>query len=313
MNKVIKSVLRPVVAPIRDNMYIALGHFFPKTLAGIIYKRTFNKELNWKNPRNINEKINWLKFYSDTSEWSRLADKYEVRKYICECGFEDLLVKLYGKWDNAKDIDWNSLPDKFIMKTNNGSGDVLICRNKAELNTEEATRHFDKMLHNRFGNIFAEPHYNKIKPCIIAEELLDNKKQEVESSSLVDYKIWAFNGKPAYIWTCHNRTHAPHYSVVVGIYDLDWNFHPEYAVSTPHYRLSDKAIPKPKSLDRMLEVAAKLSKGFPVLRVDLYEVDGKPYFGELTFSALAGFNDSYTDEFLNILGDLTHIDGLDRQ
>lgn len=310
MKQTIKSILHPLISPIHQRLMLNIGYFSPKTLANIQYKRGFKKNINWENPHNINEKINWLKFNSDTSAWSRLADKYKVREYICSCGLEDMLVKLYGKWDNAKDIDWDNLPNEFIMKTNNGSGDVLICRNKAELNTEKATRHFDKMLNNKFGNFMAEPHYNKIRPCIIAEELLDNKKQDITSSSLVDYKIWAFDGKPAYIWVCYNRT--PH-SVNVGVYDLDWNFHPEYSISTSHYILSDKKIPKPKSLNRMLQAAAIISKGFPELRVDLYEVDGKPYFGEMTFSSAAGFNDFYTDEFLNILGDLTHIDGLDRQ
>ena len=147
-----------------------------------------------------------------------------------------------------------------------------------------------------------EPHYNSIKPCIIAEELLDNTKQPIASSSLIDYKIWAFDGKPAYIWVCFNRTH---HSVDVGVYDLDWNFHPEFSISTPHYRLTDIAVPRPKSLDQMLRAASILSKGFPELRVDLYEVDNKPYFGELTFTSAGGFNDFYSQDFLNILGDMT--------
>ena len=123
----------------------------------------------------------------------------------------------------------------------------------------------------------------------------------MESTSLVDYKVWAFNGKPAYVWTCHNRTKD---SCVVGVYDLDWRFHPEYSVSNSHYILASQPIPRPSSLDRILHAASVLSEGFPQARVDFYEVDGKPYFGEITFTAASGFNDFYTREFLLILGRL---------
>ena len=113
--------------------------------------------------------------------------------------------------------------------------------------------------------------------------------------------MWAFDGKAAYIWVCFNRT--PH-SVECQVYDTDWNFHPEYSVSTPHYVLSNMEIPKPKCLKQMLSVAETLSKGFPELRCDLYEVDGKLYFGEMTFTASAGFNYFYSEQFRIILGKL---------
>lgn len=288
---------------VQDILFYIISRLSSKMMASILYKREFRKPLNWKAPIDLNEKINWLKFYSDTAKWTLLTDKYRVREYVKSCGLEHLLVKLYGKWDNVKDIDWEQLPNKFIMKTNNGSGDVFICEDKSKLNINKCKRHFNALMRKTFGYEMGEPHYKKIKPCIIAEELLDVKKQPIVSSSLIDYKIWSFDGKPAYIWACFNRT--PH-SVEVGIYDLDWNFHPEYSRSTSHYVLSH-SIPKPKSLDKMLEAASVLSKGFPELRVDLYEVDGKPYFGELTFTSAGGINNFYTDEFLKILGDLTDL------
>jgi len=211
-----------------------------------------------------------------------------------------MLVKLYGKWDRAEQIDWQALPQQFVMKANNGSGDILICTDKSKVNTELETRKFNKILRSRFGYKMAEPHYNKIPPCIIAEELLDIKKQPIKSSSLIDYKIWAFNGKPAYIWACYDRDE---HSVQVGVYDLDWIFHPEHSVETRHYKIAKKQLPRPVTLDKMLEAAAILSKGFPQVRVDLYEVDGKAYFGELTFTSNGGFNNFYTDGFLKELGD----------
>lgn len=302
MNSIIKNALGSKYPIIQDWLFRLIGKVSPKTLAAIQYKRGFGKPLDWNNPKDINEKINWLKFNYDTSLWTDYSDKFKVREHIARLGLSNMLVELYGHWDKASMIDWNSLPEKFVMKTNNGSGDVLICHDKSKLDPKECNILLQKHLTGRFGDSMGEPHYNSIKPCIIAEELLDNTKQPIASSSLIDYKIWAFDGKPAYIWVCFNRTH---HSVDVGVYDLDWNFHPEFSISTPHYRLTDIAVPRPKSLDQMLRAASILSKGFPELRVDLYEVDNKPYFGELTFTSAGGFNDFYSQDFLNILGDMT--------
>ncbi|MBO4641764.1 MAG: glycosyltransferase [Bacteroidaceae bacterium] len=292
--------LRHALRPVRTSYELLVGKLFPKRLASIRYKQVYGVAINWSNPKNIDEKINWLKFYSDTSRWTLLADKYRVRQYVEECGFGDMLVKLYGKWEQAADIDWESLPNQFVMKTNHGSGDVLICHDKQLTDRKYWTKMFDKWLHTDFGSMMGEPHYKYIKPCVIAEELLDADKQPIASSSLIDYKIWAFNGKPSYIWCCLNRTPK---SVEVITYDMQWNPHPEFSIDTPHYILTDKRIPRPNSLERMLYAASVLSKGFPQVRVDFYEVDGKAYFGEMTFTSSSGVNYFYTDEFRNHLGD----------
>lgn len=280
-------------------IYFIVGHISQEALVCIYYKHTVGRTLNINNPKNIDEKINWLKFRGDTSKWPILADKYRVRTYIKEKGLDNILVSLYGKWDKAEEINWESLPNQFVMKTNHGSGDVFICRNKSEIDTTFLTQFFSSQLKQKYGNLLGEPHYNKIMPCIIAEELLDNKKQSIKSSSLIDYKIWSFDGKPAYIWICYNRTK---YSCEVGVYDLNWVFHPEYSISGDHYKLAKSAIPRPISLDKMLYDAAVLSQGFPQVRIDFYEIEGKPYFGEMTFTSSAGCNDFYTQEFLDILG-----------
>lgn len=293
--------LRHALHPIMAAYESFLGRHYPKRLTSIHYKQKYGVALNWSHPQDIDEKICWMKFNSDTSRWTLLADKYRVRQYVEECGLGDTLVKLYGKWDNAASIDWDSLPNQFVMKTNHGSGDVLICKDKQSLDRKYWTWQLDKWLHTDFATIMGEPHYKDIPPCIIAEELLDASKQSIVSSSLIDYKIWAFDGKPAYIWCCINRSTD---SVEVVTYDTEWNVHPEVSVNTPYYILTDKRIPRPKSLERMLHAASKLSKGFPQVRVDYYEVDGKPYFGELTFTSSSGINYFYTDDFRKRLGDL---------
>lgn len=276
----------------------------PKFLASLQYLYHFHKPLNWLQPKDLNEKINWLKFNSDTSLWTLCADKYRVREYVKQKGVEFTLVKLYGKWDKVKDIDWNSLPSSFVLKTNNGSGDILICRDKSAINVEEVINTYSRLLSVSFSETNGEPHYADMQPCVIAEELLDCKLQPIDTESLIDYKIWCFNGKPHHIWACYNRCES---SVEVATYDLNWKRHDECSVFTSHYKRAKCDLPKPKSLELMLEIASKLSEGIPQVRIDLYEVDDKPYFGEMTFTSAGGFMNFYTPTFLRKMGDLVDL------
>lgn len=296
--------LRHQLRPIREKYELFLGRYFPKKLSSMRYKAHYGVDIDWKHPKTIDEKINWLKYNTDTSMWTRLADKYRVRQYVTDCGLDDILVPLYGKWDNAADIDWDSLPRQFVMKTNNASKSVLICKDKDSLDTAYWTKEVDKWMHSDYSAEKGEIHYRGIPPCIIAEKLLDATKQPVPSSSLIDYKVWAFDGKPAYIWCCLNRTQD---SVEVITYDTQWDAHPEYSEDYYHFIPTDKRLPRPITLDKMLDAAARLSKGFPQVRVDFYEVDGKLYFGEMTFTSSAGINGFYTKEFLLELGHLTKL------
>lgn len=271
----------------------------PKKLADYLYYKLTHRHINWSCPKDINEKIQWLKFYGDTSLWPICADKLAVRDFVQERGCGDLLVKLYGSWEKAEDITWNSLPNKFVMKVNNGSGDVLICNNKANLDINEETKKFASLLDIKFGSLFAEPHYNLIKPSIICEELLDCHSQSIKTTSLVDYKFFCFDGKPTYVWTCYNRTPK---SVEVALYDLDWNYHPEKSVFTNFYKKANILLPKPVCFEEMFHAASLLSKGFPQVRIDFYEVNGKPYFGEMTFTSEGGYMIFFTQKFLDELG-----------
>ena len=273
----------------------------PIQVARLKFRYKLHRWPDFMHPRDLNEKMNWMKFYGDTSLWPDLADKYKVREFVKSKGLEDILVKLYGKWDKPEDIDWGGLPDQFVMKANNGSGDVIVCHDKAQINKVEVIAYFKKILSQKYGAASGEPHYAKIKPCVVAEELLDASTQLVRTSSLIDYKIWCFNGEPKYVWTCYNRTKE---GTEVAMFDEDWNFHPEYSVYTHHYSEAKQQVPKPECLDEMLRVARKLSEGFPILRCDLYEVNKKVYFGEMTFTSLGGFMDFYTQEFLDKAGNM---------
>ena len=276
----------------------------PKLLVSLQYYYHFKKFLNWSSPKDLNEKINWLKFNSDTSLWSLCADKYRVREFVKQKGLEETLVKLYGKWDKAEDIEWDLLPNSFVLKTNNGSGDILLCTDKNKLNKNEVVMKYSTLLSKKFCETNGEPHYMSMQPCIIVEEILDCKKQSIVTDTMIDYKIWCFNGKPHHIFTCCNRFKD---SVEVAVYDLQWKRHDECSVFTSHYKRIKSNLPKPKSLDKMLEIASKLSEGIPQVRVDLYEVDNKPYFGEMTFTSAGGFMSYFTPSFLREMGELVDL------
>ena len=249
--------------------------------------------IDWNDPKDINEKIQWLMCFSDTSEWTRLSDKVKVREYVTEKGLGGLLVPMLGTWKQSADIPWDDLPDKFVLKCNHDSGSTHIIDGDTDRQAVGAA--LDEALKQQYGYRHGEMHYNGIDPCILAEEFLDSG-----DTVPVDYKIWCFDGKPYCIWACYGRT-ADH--VYVNVYDLDWNPRPEASVFTDHYRDGRAILPKPETLPQMLEAAATLSAGFPEVRVDFYEVRGKLYFGEMTFASLMGMMDFYTPEFLKELGD----------
>lgn len=275
-----------------------------KEYADQLYKEAFGYGIDWEHPRDLNEVINVLAFTTDTKMWSRLADKYRVREYVKSKGLEHILVPLLGVWKNPDDIDFDKLPDKFVLKANNGSGDAVIVNDKSKINESEIKAFFKQRFREKIGLWSAEPHYLRIPPRVIAEELLDVNAQSIKSSSLVDYKIWCINGKPEYVFVAYDRTKD---TIKVGVYDLNWQFHPEYSIPTNHCLLMREPISRPTSLEQMISIARHLSNGFPQVRVDLYEIDGKPYFGELTFTSACGRMDYFTNEFLKQMGEEVQI------
>lgn len=286
---------------LKVQMMKIIGTISPKLLTKILYRKTFGKSINLVHPKTLNEKIHWLKFYGDTSLWPLMSDKYRVREYVKEKGLENILVKLYGVWEDANDIDWDNLPDQFVLKANNGCGDVTICKDKSKLDRQKMIAYYNGLMKEEFGVQTGQLHYKDIKPCIIAEELLDASKQQTPSSSLIDYKIWCFNGTPAYIFAYFNRVKDVAECMV---FDVNWQQHPEYLVPSKHFAIYDKPVEKPDNLCEMLRIASTLSKGEPEMRVDLYDVDNKVYFGELTLTAACGFMNHFTEDFMNTLGSL---------
>lgn len=276
----------------------------PEFMAKVRYYSRFHKKLDLKNPKNLNEKILWLAINSDTREWSRLADKYLVREYIHNCGLDDILVPFFGVWDKAEEIDFDKLPQSFIMKSTNGSCSNIIIRDKSLINQEQFVERVKeiedkKVLITGVGDL----HYMRNKSRIIAEGLLENDEVSAKySETLIDYKIWVLNGRAEYIWVCMNRFVHNKDGAEVLTYDREWMPHPEFSVWSNDFSEA-QPMPKPANFEKMLTVAERLCQGFPVVRCDLYNLNGKIYFGEMTFTSLGGMMDFYTPEFLQICGD----------
>ena len=290
-----------------------LGKHHPVTMVQLRYFAVYKRFAHLRHPKDLNEKILHIKLFTDTSRWPDLVDKYKVREYIKELGLEDTLVKLYGVWYSADDFvkSFPSLPDSFILKANNGEGKGtnLVVKDKNQWRVEELAAKVNEWLSRKnIGALVAEPQYEAIKPCVISEQLLP---LDPGHHSLTDYKFWCFEGKPHFVWVCNDRNEDGN-SAHVLTYDTDWNPHPEYSIFTSDY-LQGKPIPKPQNLDYMLAVAEKLSAGFPELRVDLYNIAGKVYFGELTFTSQGGINSFYTQEFLDHAGSLFSVENLKKK
>lgn len=270
----------------------------PKGEANRVYREYFGKNLDWDNPQDLIEKIYWLQHNTDTSLWTRCADKYRVREYVEECGLGNMLPKLYGKWDKAEDVDFDDLPNQFVLKANNGSGTVKIVKDKTKLDLKKTRKMMREWLRYTYGYNSADIFYYDIPPCIIAEELHQIPRDTVSPNSLIDYKIWCFNGEPESVWVAFDRQKVG--AVKMDLFDLNWNELPQHLSSSAHY-VYDPSIKvnRPASLDQMLDACRKLAKPFKEVRADFYDINGKAFFGELTFSSGYGF---YTKEYYNYLG-----------
>jgi hypothetical protein len=277
-----------------------LGRYFPKKLANILYREKFEKEINWSNPKDLNEKINWIAFYTDTRNWTRLADKYAVREYVKSKGYDNILTNLLGVWESPGALSFNKLPKEFILKCNHDAGTVFLIEDKAKINETEVKNQLKVLMKRTFGVKTAEPHYIGIKKKIIAEEFITNDNHK--SNSLIDYKFWCFHGKAYYCHVVYDKN--VYKDKKTDIYSLPgWG--------KQKNKIKDNSendpLPKPLKLKEMIEVAESLSNNFFQCRVDLYFSNSQIYFGELTFTSACGRIKNYTEDFLKELGSKIHI------
>lgn len=256
-----------------------------------LFKNFLGRELNLDNPQTYNDKMQWLKLYWYDPNMKDCVDKYKVREYIAEKGYGHTLNELYGVYDKAEDIDFDKLPDSFILKANHGCRMNIIVNDKSELDREKAVRQLNEWLAEDFYWRNTDWVYKGIEPKIVCEKNLSNDKGEVPE----DYKIFCFEGEPRVIAVDVDR-YGDHYR---NLYDSKWN----YIEGRINYKYKkEKQVPKPELLEEMVEMARILSADFLHVRVDVYELEGKLIFGELTFFNGSGFTRQEPPEFERYLG-----------
>ena len=257
------------------------------------YKHQLHKELNLENPKDFNEKLQWLKLYNRNPEYPQMVDKVTVKDYIAKRIGEEHIIPTIGVYDKYEDIDFSKLPDQFVIKCTHDSASTFVCSDKNTFDFKKAKKWIKMRLRTNYAMLGREWPYYSVKPRIIIEKFMIDES----GTELKDYKFFCFNGKVKCFSVDFNRftRHRANY------------YTPEFELLTLGKKLCppdpDQKLKKPQHLDEMISIAEQLSAGIPFLRVDLYNINGHIYFGELTLFPASGFSPFVTDEWDRTLGD----------
>ncbi len=269
--------------------------FLPdKLYLKIIFRLRVGMKLNLKNPKTFNEKIQWLKINDRNDSYTNLVDKIKVKSIVEKIIGKEYVIPTLGIYDKFEDIDFDILPNRFIIKCNHNSGGVIVVNDKSKIDKSKLSKHFNKLLKENYYYVGREYPYKNIKSKILIEANIqsDNNDEQID-----DYKLMCFNGKVKCSFVCSNRNTKG--GLCVNFYDENWNPMP----FERHYKKNINEFPMPKTYNKMVELAEKLSKNIKFVRVDFYVVDDKIYFGEMTFYPGSGVEEFNPVEWDYILGD----------
>ena len=259
-----------------------LFNYIPDKMAvKIKYRNHFLKKLDLKNPVTFNEKLQWLKLYNRRPEYTMMVDKYAVKKYIADLIGEQFIIPTLGVWDSFGEIDFENLPEKFVLKCTHDSESVKIITNKSMINQESLRRFFEKKLSRNFFYACREWPYKNVKPRIIAEKYLE----DLAAEELIDYKFFCFNGEPCFLYVSVGLQN--HSTAKISFYDLFGNELPFFRSDFNPYHNAKM----PNDMNLMIETAREIASGInaPFVRVDLYEVNNRALFSEITFFPCGGY------------------------
>lgn len=271
----------------------------------VVYYLMTKKRLHLKNPLLFTEKIQWLKLHNRNPFYTLLVDKLAVKKYVAEKIGKDYVIPVLGVWNRAEEINFDSLPERFVLKVNcgGGNGNVYICRNKEQFDFEGVRKALNKGLKSgkAIYRVYREWPYKNIEPKILAECLVEDG----ECDDLTDYKFYCFNGVVKYCQVIRNRNSCE----TIDFYDTQWVRQPFYGLDTLVWKAKPSSVEMdmPLNYEKMVDIATSLSQGHPFLRVDLYNIKGVIYFGEITFYPASGLGFFTPDEYDLRLGELLHL------
>ena len=259
----------------------------------LLYRLKFKKKLDLRNPKTFNEKLQWLKLYDRKPEYTRMVDKYEAKQYVAERIGAEYVVPCYGVWDSLDEIPFDKLPKQFVLKTTHDCGGVVICQDKDLLDKVAAKKKLEKHLKRNYYYGNREWPYKNVKPRIIAEQYLEDRKTQ----ELRDYKFFCFDGDVKALFVATDR-YSEQEETKFDFFDMEYQ-HLDIRNGHPNAEVPPE---KPQAFEEMRTLAEKLSKGIPQIRVDFYEVNGKIYFGELTFFHWSGMVPFEPEQWNEVLG-----------
>lgn len=245
-----------------------------------LFKCHMKRELNLDNPQTFNEKLQWLKLYDRKPEYTTMVDKYAVKRYVADIIGEEYIIPTLGVWNHFDEIDFDKLPNQFVLKCTHDSGGIVICTDKSNLDLKAAKKKIEKCLRRNYYWSSREWPYKNVKPRIIAEKYMSDEGKE----ELSDYKVLCFNGEPKIVEVHKGRFNGQH---TQDCYDEFWN---KTDIEQHDLPKSDDIMPKPAFLEEMLHLSKLLSKDLIHVRVDWYFTNNRLYFGELTFFDGSGYN-----------------------
>ena len=270
----------------------------PKSASKYLYKKVFGKKLNLKKPTTFNEKIMWLKLntYYKNNKITDCVDKVKVKEFIKEKGYEKIVVPNIAIYNNTKEIQWDELPNSFVLKCNFGCGYNIICKNKSKLSETETKKTLEKWMKEEFYTKNAEVQYKYVDKKILCEKFL--------GEDIKDYKFFCFNGEPKFLYVSSGL--GEHDNPKIGYYDLQLN---ELNIKRDGYEILKKEeLEIPKNFEEMIEISKGLSSEFPFVRVDLYSINDRVYFSELTFVPTGGVMKIQPERYDKLWGELLNIE-----
>lgn len=305
--KEISKIRRKVSSIIKrpQSLYIKIIHFLSPILGDEIYIKLLFRyragyRLHLKSPQTFNEKLQWLKLYYRRSELTHLVDKYEVKNYVRNLIGEDYIIPTLGVWDSYDEINFEQLPNRFVLKTTHDQGGVVICTDKATFNYKKAEEKLKKHLKRNFFLKYREWPYKNVKPRIIAEAFIGDD----EDLDLKDYKFYCFSGNAKILFIASGRSSD---QAKFDFYDIGFN---HLDIQRPNTVNSKKGNEIPENYSKMVYLAEKLSGNLPHVRVDFYNINGRIYFGELTFFTGSGMKPFYPKKWDYILGDMLNLNNV---
>lgn len=265
------------------------------------FKLNMGYDLDLSNPRTFNEKLQWLKLHDHQERYTTMVDKFEAKKYVGKIIGEEYIIPTLGIYENVDEINFDELPNRFVIKCTHDSGGIIICKDKRKLNIEVTKSKINKFLKRKFYYVHREWPYKNVKPRIIIEKYMEDKN----SQSMKDYKFFCFNGSPEIMYLSEGLEN--HKTAEMSFFDMDFKM---VDCRRKDYRPLHYVPNKPKNFEKMKKFASILSTNIPHVRVDFYEINGKLYFGELTFFTASGYIPFATEEWDKKLGDMIDLKGV---